>query len=99
LYFLKIFQIFFAQKPSFQNTSTPELDSGALHRFLDEAIWSLIALLLPSERLRWSNIDDNRACATITARGVTVSLEFRFNAEGEDVGIFKSVRWDSFGGR
>ena len=70
----------------------------SLHSFLAKAIWSLTALL-PSERLRWSTIDDNKECATLTAHGVTVSLEFRFNAEGEVVGIFKPVRWGSFGDR
>lgn len=77
---------------------TPEMNSGALHRFLAEAVWSPTALL-PSERLRWSAIDDNMACATLTAKGVTVSLEFRFNAAGEVVGIFTPGRWGSFGGR
>jgi len=69
-----------------------------LHRFLAKAIWSHTALL-PSVRPRWSTIDDNRECATLTAHGVTVSLELRFNAAGEVVGIFKSVRWGSFGDR
>ena len=77
---------------------TPEMNSGALHRFLAEAVWSPTALL-PSERLRWSAIDDNRACATLTAKGVTVSPEFRFDAAGEVVGIFTPGRWGSFGGR
>ena len=54
---------------------------------------------MPSVRLRWSSIDDNRECATLTAIGVTVSLEFRFNAAGEVVGNFKPVRWASFGDR
>jgi hypothetical protein len=76
---------------------TPEMNSGALHRFLAEAVWSPTALL-PSERLRWSAIDANMACATLTAKGVTVSLEFRFNAAGEVVGIFTPGRWGSFGG-
>ena len=76
---------------------TPEMNSGALHRFLAEAVWSPTALL-PSERLRWSAIDDNMACATLTAHGVSVPLEFRFNAAGEVVGIFTPGRWGSFGG-
>jgi len=76
---------------------TPEMNSSALHRFLAETVWSPTALL-PSERLRWSAIDDNTACATLIAHGVTVSLEFRFNAAGEVVGIFTPGRWGSFGG-
>lgn len=73
---------------------TPEMNSGALHRFLAEAVWSPTALL-PSERLRWSGIDDT-ACATLTVHDVTVSLEFRFNAAGEVVGIFTPGRWGQF---
>jgi hypothetical protein len=73
------------------------MNSGALHRFLAEAVWSPTALL-PSETLRWSPVDDNTASATLTANGVTVSLEFRFNAAGEIVGIFTPGRWGSFGG-
>ncbi|NDP62954.1 DUF6544 family protein [Polaromonas sp.] len=76
---------------------TPEMNSGALHRFLAETVWSPTALL-PSERLRWSAIDDRTACATLTVHDVTVSLEFRFNAAGEVVGIFTPGRWGSFGG-
>lgn len=76
---------------------TPQMNSGALHRFLAEAVWSPTALL-PSERLRWSAIDDSTACATLTVHDVTVSLEFRFNAAGEVVGIFTPGRWGSFGG-
>ena len=70
----------------------------SLHRFQAKAIWSQTALL-PSVRPRWSTIDDNRKCATLTSHGVTVSLELRFNAADEVVGIFKSVRWGSFGDR
>jgi hypothetical protein len=80
------------------DSGTPQMNSGALHRFLAEAVWSPTALL-PSERLRWSSIDDSTACATLTANGATVSLEFRFNAAGEVVGIFTPGRWGSFGGR
>ena len=68
------------------------------HRFLAEAVWSPTALL-PSERLRWSAIDNNMACATLTATDVTASLLFRFGATGEVVGIFTPGRWESYGGR
>ncbi len=72
-----------------------EMNSGALHRYLAEAVWYPTALL-PSANLRWSAIDDNRALATLTDNGVTVSLEFRFNAAGEVAGIYTPARWGTF---
>jgi len=77
---------------------SPEMNSGALHRYLAEAVWYPTALL-PSADLRWSAIDDNRALATLTNGGVTVSLEFRFNTAGEVVGISTPARWGTFDGR
>jgi len=76
---------------------TSQMNSGALHRFLAEAVWSP-TVLLPSDTLRWRPIDDSTASATLTAHGVSVSLEFRFNVTGEVVGIFTPGRWGSFGG-
>ena len=63
----------------------------SLHRLPAKAIWNQTALL-PSVRPHWSIIDDNTECVTFTAHGVTVSLKLRFNATGEVVDIFKSVR-------
>ncbi len=76
----------------------PELDAGALHRFLAEAVWFPSALL-PSARLRWTPIDEQRALATLSSSAATVSLEFRFNAAGEAIGIHTAARWGRFGGR
>lgn len=77
--------------------NTLEINSGALHRFLAEVVWYPTALL-PSKNLLWNPVDSNTAIATLTAGGVTVSLEFRFNAEGEIVGIYSPGRWGKFGG-
>ncbi|MBC8006675.1 MAG: hypothetical protein H7X76_01360 [Prolixibacteraceae bacterium] len=74
-----------------------EMNSGALHRYLAEAVWYPTALF-PSAKLRWSAIDDNTALATLTDKGVTVSLEFRFNTTGEVTGIYTPARWGSFDG-
>ena len=68
----------------------------SLHRFPAKAIWSQTALV-PNVRPRWRTIDDNSECATLTAHGVTVSLELRLNAASEIVGIIESVLWGSFG--
>lgn len=75
-----------------------EMNSGALHRYLAEAVWYPTALL-PSVNLRWSVIDDNSALATLmTDNGVTVTLEFRFNTAGEVTGIYTPARWGTFDG-
>lgn len=74
-----------------------EMNSGALHRFLAEAVWYPSALL-PSTQLTWTPVDDTRAVATLVAGSMSVSLEFRFNAANEVTGIYTPGRWGSFGG-
>jgi hypothetical protein len=74
-----------------------EMNSGALHRYLAEAVWYPTALL-PSANLKWTPIDDRKALATLTANGETVSLEFRFNERDEIIGIYTPARWGSFDG-
>lgn len=69
-----------------------ELNAGALQRYLAEAVWFPTALL-PSQGLTWSAIDDATALATLTDSGTTVSLQFRFNAAGEVVGVFAPGRY------
>lgn len=73
----------------------PELNSGALHRYLAEAVWYPTALL-PQSGVRWSPVDDHAAMATVTDGRTTVSLEFRFNDIGEVVGIYSSGRFGRF---
>lgn len=74
---------------------TPELNSGALHRYLAEAVWYPTALL-PQSGVMWSPINDHSAMATLTDRGTIVSLEFRFNEVGEVTGIYSPGRFGSF---
>lgn len=78
-------------------TGTPQMNSGALHRFLAEAVWYPWALL-PSEALRWEAIDHDRARAHLTCLGTSVSLEFRFAPAGEVTGISSEGRWGRFDG-
>ncbi len=70
----------------------PELNSGALHRYLAEAVWYPTALL-PQSGVQWSPVNDHVAIATVTDRGTKVSLEFRFNDIGEVVGIYSPGRF------
>jgi len=60
---------------------TPETARGELMRYLAEAPWYPTALL-PCQGVRWEGIDDTSARATLTDGGTTVSLEFRFDADG-----------------
>ncbi|MGE0581886.1 MAG: DUF6544 family protein [Steroidobacteraceae bacterium] len=75
---------------------TPQMNSGALHRYLAEAVWYPWALV-PGKALRWTAIDDDRALATLTCGGTTVSLEFTFGEDGTVVGIYTPARWGKFG--
>lgn len=59
---------------------TPGLASGALHRWLAEAVWFPTALL-PSPFLQWTAVDDSTALATASAGGTTVSLAYRFGPD------------------
>ena len=73
----------------------PELNSGALHRYLAEAVWYPTALL-PQSGVTWTPINEYSAMAAITDRGTTVSLEFRFNDVGEVVAIYSPGRFGRF---
>ena len=79
------------------NGGDPKLASGALQRYLAESAWQPSALL-PSKNLKWESIDENRALATLTDSGVTVSLEFTFNEKGEIVGAFSPARFREING-
>jgi hypothetical protein len=75
-----------------------ELNTGALQRYLAEAVWFPTALL-PSQRITWSPIAHNKALATLTDAGTTVSLEFHFNAVGEITGVSTSGRYRAVDGK
>ncbi len=60
---------------------TPEAALGELLRFFAEMPWYPTALL-PSQGVCWEAIDNTSACATLSDAQTTVSLVFRFNAEG-----------------
>jgi len=68
-----------------------ELAEGALHRYLAEAVW-LPTALLPGHGVTWSAINDTSALATLSHRGTTVSLEFRFGSRGEIVSAYTAGR-------
>jgi hypothetical protein len=75
-----------------------EMNSGALHRYLAEAVWFPTALL-PQSGVVWSAIDDRSSTATLTDSGITVSLEFHFNDADEVVAIYSPGRFGRFDGK
>jgi hypothetical protein len=60
---------------------TPQAAQGELLRFFAEMPWYPTALL-PSQGVLWEAIDNTSARATLSDAQTTVSLVFRFNAEG-----------------
>ena len=61
---------------------TPELNAGALQRFLGEAVWFPTALL-PSASIRWSPRDDHSSIVTLADHGIEVSLAFEFDGNDD----------------
>lgn len=62
------------------------LIEGALMRYLAEAVW-IPTRLGSGPGLAWTATGPDRARARLTDRGVVVSLEFTFDAEGDVVGV------------
>ncbi len=78
--------------PVMDERDKAELNAGALQRYLAEAVWFPTALL-PGGGVTWSAINDNKALATLTDSGTTVSLEFWFNEKGEIASIYTPGRY------
>lgn len=68
-----------------------EMNSAALQRYLAEAPW-YPAALLPMAGVRWQAIDAQRAMATLTDHGTSVSLEFRFTDDGDIASVYSAAR-------
>lgn len=83
--------------PVATESGLPELDAGALHRYLAEAVWYPTALL-PAAGVSWRAIDERSALATLSDHGTTVSLEFRFGGDGAVTGIYTPTRFGHFDG-
>ncbi len=63
----------------------PEIDQGAMLRFLGEMVWFPSGVL--SDYVRWDGIDDRRARATMQYGGVTASSVFEFDGRGRFVSL------------
>ncbi len=71
---------------------TAEMAEGELMRYLAESPWYATALL-PSQGVRWAPVDDSSAQATLRDGEASVTLLFRFDAQG----LIASVRAEARG--
>ncbi len=88
----------FAVYPVVNQRNTPELNAGALMRYLGEAAW-FPTTLLPNRQVQWSAIDAHSARATLSDRGIRVSLDFTFTADGDIAEIYAPDRFREVEGR
>jgi hypothetical protein len=63
------------------NSSGYKVDQGTLQRYLAEMCWFPSAAL--SRYIRWDAIDSHSAQATLTYKGVSGSVVFHFNENGD----------------
>jgi hypothetical protein len=77
------------------NSSGPEMDQGALLRYLAEGCWYPSMLLSPY--IGWTGIDSLTARATMSYKNMTASGIFTFTPEGE-VKSFDALRYREFEG-
>jgi len=47
--------------------------------------------------VQWEAVDERRAIAHLTVSGISVSLEFSFNDNGEITGLYTEDRYGKFG--
>jgi hypothetical protein len=80
----------FGLVPIARQPHTTELARGELMRFLAEAAWYPTALL-PSQGVRWEAVDDSSARASLTDGGISLTMTFRFHADG----LIDTVRSES----
>lgn len=69
-----------------------ELARGELMRFFAEAAWYPTAFL-PSQGVRWEAVDDRSARATLTDGATSLTMLFRFDADG----LMESMRAEARG--
>jgi hypothetical protein len=68
-----------------------DVAQGELMRFLAEAAWYPTALL-PRQGVRWQAVDDTSARATMTDGAITLTLTFRFAADGNVTSVRAEAR-------
>ena len=73
------------------NASGPQLDQGALLRYLNEIMWFPAAALAPS--ITWAAAGPDAATATIDDGGMTAAATFFFDEQGRPVDM-RAERFD-----
>lgn len=84
--------------PVVNQSGTAELNAGALMRYLGEAAW-FPTTLLPGRGVEWSPVDAHSARATLTDRGLSVTLTFTFTSDGDVAEIYSPDRFREVNGR
>lgn len=74
-----------------------ELNTGALQRYLAEAIW-LPSALVAGNGVRWRSLDRDHAIATLRDGPLVVALQFSFNERGAVTEVFSPGRYRSVAG-
>jgi hypothetical protein len=74
----------------------PEINSGTMMRYLAEMMWFPSAAL--SSYIKWEEVDENTAKATMEYKGITVSGTFYFNETG-DILRFSGKRYRDVNGK
>jgi hypothetical protein len=84
--------------PIIRQRGRRELDAGALHRYLAEAVWFPTALT-SSGGVRWNALNDYAATATLSDSHTAVTAEFRFNRDGDIAEVFVPDRFAETNGK
>lgn len=84
--------------PVMQSRGTGAMAEGQLTRFFAEAACYPTALL-PSQGVRWENVDEHTATGTLHDSSVNLRLRFRFDADGLLAGVEADARGRAVGDR
>ena len=84
--------------PLVNQSNAPELNAGALMRYLGEAAW-LPTRLMPGDGLSWKAIDDRQAEATLTDGQTSASLRFTIDEAGSITEIYAAARFREVNGQ
>lgn len=81
---------------SVADSSGKEIDQGTMVRYLAEMMWFPSAAL--NDYIRWEGIDERSARAIMSYGGVSASIEFFFDENG-DINRFSAQRYGEFDGQ